>query len=94
MYAIITTDEYKNLLNAQQEGEIFMMQLAEASTELREYKERLEGLLNCITDGKNPHWDGAYNSYELADNSTIANYINQNFLKDGKLNIKGNDNND
>lgn len=92
MFAVITTDEYKSLLNAQQEGEIFMMQLAEATTELRTYKENLEGLLNCITSGQEPRWDKEYKSYDLADNTTIANYINKNFVKDGKLNVKGNDN--
>lgn len=94
MYAIITTDEYKNLLNAQQEGEVFMMQLAEATTELRTYKENLEGLLNFLTSGQSPRWDEEYKSYDLIDNSKIADYINQNFLKDGKLNIKGNTDND
>ena len=94
MYALITTDEYKNLLNAQQEGEVFMMQLAEATTELRTYKENLEGLLNFLTSGQNPRWDEEYKSYDLIDNSKIADYINQNFLKDGKLNIKGNTDND
>lgn len=94
MYAIITTEEYKKLLNAQQEGEIFMMQLAEATTELRTYKEKLEGLLNCITNGENPKWDEQYRSYELADNLVVTDYINKNFVKDGKLNVKGNDNND
>ena len=94
MFAVITTEEYKSLLNAQQEGEIFMMQLAEATSELRIYKENLEGLLNFLTSGQNPRWDEEYKSYDLIDNSKIADYINQNFLKDGKLNIKGNDNND
>ncbi len=94
MYALITTDEYKSLLNAQQEGEVFMMQLAEATTELRTYKENLEGLLNFLTSGQNPRWDEEYKSYDLIDNSKIADYINQNFLKDGKLNIKGNTDND
>ena len=41
MFAMITTDEYKELINAQQEGEVFMMQLAEATTELRTYKANL-----------------------------------------------------
>ena len=94
MFAVITTEEYKSLLNAQQEGEIFMMQLAEATSELRTYRENLEGLLNFLTSGQNPRWDEEYKSYDLIDNSKIADYINQNFLKDGKLNIKGNTDND
>lgn len=94
MYAIITTEEYKNLINAQQEGEVFMMQLAEATTELRTYKANLEGLLNCITTGLEPRWDEEYKSYDLVDNTKLADYINEHFVTDGKLNIKGNDNND
>lgn len=92
MFAMITTDEYKELINAQQEGEVFMMQLAEATTELRTYKEKLEGLLNCITNGENPKWDEQYRSYEIVDNLVLTDYINKHFVKDGKLNVKGNDN--
>ena len=94
MFAMITTDEYKKLINAQQEGEVFMMQLAEATTELRTYKANLEGLLEFITKGENPKCDGEYKDYQLEYVSEIANYINKNFVKDGKLNVKGNDNND
>lgn len=94
MFAMITTDEYKELINAQQEGEVFMMQLAEATTELRTYKANLEGLLEFITKGENPKYDGEYKDYQLEYVSEIADYINKHFVKDGKLNIKGNDNND
>jgi hypothetical protein len=89
---MITTDEYKELINAQQEGEVFMMQLAEATTELRTYKANLEGLLNCITNGENPKWDEQYRSYELADTLVVTDYINKNFLKDGILTVRSNDN--
>lgn len=92
MFAMITTDEYKELINAQQEGEVFMMQLAEATTELRTYKANLEGLLNFITKGENPKYDGAYKDYQIEYSSEITDYINKNFVKDGILNIKGNDN--
>lgn len=94
MLAMITTEEYKELINAQQEGEVFMMQLAEATTELRTYKANLEGLLEFITKGENPKYDGEYKDYQLEYVSEIADYINKNFVKDGKLNVKGNDNND
>lgn len=94
MYAIITTDEYKELIKAQQDGENYADAFHECLEELKQTQLKLEGLLNCITSGKNPKWDGAYNSYELADNSTIADYINKNFVKDGTLTVKGNDNND
>lgn len=94
MFAMITTDEYKELINAQQEGEVFMMQLAEATTELRTYKANLEGLLEFITKGENPKYDGEYKDYQLEYVSEIADYINKHFVKDGKLNVKGNDNND
>lgn len=92
MFAMITTDEYKELINAQQEGEVFMMQLAEATTELRTYKANLEGLLNFITKGENPKYDGEYKDYQLEYSSEITDYINKNFVKDGRLNVKGNDN--
>lgn len=92
MFAMITTDEYKELINAQQEGEVFMMQLAEATTELRTYKANLEGLLEFITKGENPKYDGEYKDYQLEYVSEIADYINKHFVKDGKLNVKGNDN--
>ena len=94
MLAMITTEEYKELINAQQEGEVFMMQLAEATTELRTYKANLEGLLEFITKGENPKYDGEYKDYQLEYVSEIADYINKHFVKDGKLNVKGNTDND
>lgn len=92
MFAMITTDEYKELINAQQEGEVYKEQLAEASTEVRELTEKLVGLLNCITSGENPKWNKTYRSYDMADENTIANYINDNFVEDGILTIRSNDN--
>jgi hypothetical protein len=101
MLAMITTEEYKELILKEQECEqmkLDFIELAEEEKELKEKlgktQEKLEGLLNCITSGQEPRWEEEYRSYDLADNLVISDYINKNFVKDGKLNVKGNDNND
>ena len=101
MFSMIPTEEYKELITSDLEHEFLRADHHQAVEEIKELKaklgetqEKLEGLLNFLTSGQNPRWDEEYKSYDLIDNSKIADYINQNFLKDGKLNIKGNTDND
>lgn len=96
---MIPSEEYKDLIIADLEFELLRGEHRQAVEEIKELKaklgetqEKLEGLLNCITSGQEPRWDKEYKSYDLADNTKLADYINKNFVKDGKLNVKGNDN--
>lgn len=94
MYAIITTEEYKKLLSAEQEGEVYMMEYTKAVTELKDVKEQFFNLLLCITKGaKASQWqDGKFEGFDLADKDAIAGYINRNFMENGRLTIKENNN--
>ena len=94
MFAMITTDEYKELLSAKQEGEVYMMEFTKAVTELKEVREQLDNLLLTITKGaKASQWqDGDFEGYDLADKGELAKYINKNFMKDGRLTVKENNN--
>ena len=94
MLAMITTEEYKELILIDQECEQVKLDFNRVAEELKQTQEELAGLLCCITQGiKSPKWeDSKYEGFDLADNKTIADYINKNFLKDGILTVRSNDN--
>jgi hypothetical protein len=82
------------LLSAKQEGEVYMMEFTKAVTELKEVRGQLDNLLLFITKGaKASQWmDGDFEGYDLADKDELAKYINKNFMKDGRLTVKENNN--
>ena len=101
MFSMIPSEEYKNLIIADLEFELLRGEHRQAVEEIKDLKaklgetqEKLAGLLCCITQGiKSPKWeDSKYEGFDLADNKTIADYINKNFLKDGILTVRSNDN--
>jgi hypothetical protein len=94
MYAVITTDEYKELLSAKQEGEVYMMEFTKAVTELKEVREQLDNLLLTITKGAtHSQWgDGRFEYFDLADKEVLALHINDVFMKNGRLTVKENNN--
>ena len=94
MFAVITTDEYKELLSAKQEGEVYMMEFTKAVTELKETREQLDNLLLTITKGEtHSKWqEGMFEYFDLVEKEVLAGYINENFMKNGRLTIKENNN--
>jgi hypothetical protein len=94
MFAVITTDEYKELISAKEEGEQYMMAYTDAVQELKAVRESLDNLLLLITKGeKKSRWqDGNFEDYDLESKDEIAEYINKNFMKDGRLTVKENNN--
>jgi hypothetical protein len=94
MYAVITTEEYKELLEAEQMSKEFRKDFLDAVAELKEAREQLDNLLLFITKGaKKSQWmDGDFEGYDLADKDELAKYINKHFMKDGRLTVKENDN--
>ena len=94
MYAVITTEEYKELLSAKQDGEVYMMEFTKAVTELKETREKLDNLLLCITKGAtNSQWqDGKFEYFDLAEKEEIAKHVNENFMKKSGLDVKENNN--
>jgi hypothetical protein len=94
MYAVITTEEYKELLDDQQAKQDYFEAFVECADELNEVREQLDNLLLCITKGaKKPQWlDGNFEGYDLEDKDELAKYINKNFMENGRLTVKENDN--
>jgi hypothetical protein len=94
MFAMITTDEYKELLNDQQTKQDYYEAFVECADELNEVRGQFNNLLLFITKGaKASQWqDGKFECFDLARDYEIANYINENFMRDSRLNIKENNN--
>jgi hypothetical protein len=90
MYAVITTEEYKKLLFAEIDGEACMVEYHRAVRELNEVRGQLDNLLLFITKGaKFSQWsEGKFEGFDLARDNEIANYINENFMKNGTLTVK------
>lgn len=94
MYAVITTEEYRELLEAEQMSKEFRKDFIDAVAEMKAVREQLDNLLLCITKGaKASQWqDGKFEGFDLADKDAIAGYINRNFMEYGRLTVKENNN--
>ena len=94
MYVVITTDEYKELLEDQQAKQDYFEAFVECADELREVRKQLDNLLLFITKGaKKSQWmDGDFEGYDLENKDELAKYINKNFIENGRLTVKENNN--
>lgn len=94
MYAVITTEEYKELIEAQQDVKNYGDAFHECSVELSETRKKLDALLLFITKGETiSKWeDKKFESFDLARDFELAEYINKHFMKNGRLAIKENNN--
>lgn len=83
---IISTDEYKELLQAQHDCETHLIDLNIAQIELENAKEDLKDLLLMLTKGieKTAYSDGIH-SFEIEMDDKIAKYLNENYIEDGKV---------
>jgi phage pi2 protein 07 len=92
--AFITTEEYKELIEAQCDGKNYADAFHEVSIELKDTRMKLDGLLLFITKGeKTSEWkNGEFEGYDLESKDEIAKYINKHFMKNGRLTVKENDN--
>ena len=90
MYAIITTEEYKELLAKEKELSDYEDSILFLNKELSETKEMLDKLLLCITGGKtSTQWhDGRFEWVDIEDEGIIADYINENFIENKKLKLR------
>ena len=90
MFAMITTEEYKELLQGQKDAEIYRECFKRAEQELKVRNAELNELLLLLTEGnKKSEWsNGLFNNFDLADPQTIAEYINEKHLENGKLKLK------
>lgn len=91
--AIIPTEEYKELLQAQKDAIFYRKCYIDEKLKQTKTSAELNELLLLITKGqKKSQWtDGNFNSFDLADGQTIAEYINEKYLENGTLILKEND---
>ena len=91
--AVISTEEYKELLEAQKDMEIYKECYRRAEQELKIRNAELNELLLLLTKGqKKSEWsNGLFNNFDLADGNIIAEYINEKYLENGMLKLKEND---
>ena len=90
MFTIITTEEYRGLIEAEREAEIFKKAYQENKAELQELKAEINSLLLMLTNNdREPRYSKKdFQIYEIADCDVIALYINEFFVEDGKLKLK------
>lgn len=94
MMAIITTEEYKELLQAQQDAEYYKNQYEIKKDKLQSLTDEFNNMLLMLTNGKKKvEWsDNLFNYFDLASGRAIAEYINEKYVEDGMLILKENDN--
>ena len=87
MYAVITTEEYKELIQAQ--GELAKMQdaLLYESRKREKAEKSLKELLMMLTKGNTSteYGDGAYKWYEIEERERIVEYLNENYVSEKNL---------
>lgn len=86
MFAVITTEEYKELLEAKKDNENFLEDLYELAKRVLKAEESLTEVLQLLTKGgRKPEIGEQYESWDILTQSEIAKYINEHYLADGKL---------
>ena len=89
MFAIITTEEYKELVQTQQENAELLDAVKCAGIELEQVKADLKELLLMLTKGNEAtEYNDAIYSFEIVTNDVIAKYISENYFKKGKVIFK------
>lgn len=95
---MISNEEYKELVlkeeylfQASQELEDVKQELLETKYRVLNLNNELNCLLRRLTGGKEvSQWeDGKFETYDLADRQLIVDYINENYVVNGKLLLKG-----
>ena len=87
MFAMITTDEYRQLINDQNALERVLQDLELAESKRAETEAELKDLLLMITKGTTSvNWgDKKFAWHDLAQSEEIVEYINNNYVVDGRL---------
>lgn len=86
MFAIITTDEYKELLIAKETETQNIEDLKMLIERVSELKGNLTEILQLLTKGgKEPEIGVTYESWDILHTNEIAKYINEHYVADGKL---------
>ena len=97
MFTMITTEEYKELLLAQQdkaelEDTVCNLQKEQKATEekLKKVEDELKELLLLLVEGeKRVHWtEGKYETFDLVGREEIVAYINEHYVWNGELQFK------
>jgi hypothetical protein len=94
MFAMITTEEYKELIQAQKDAEFYRKCYTDTNIRLKAITNEFNDLLLMVTNGKKKvEWtDNLFNYFDLASGRAIAEYINEKYNEGGMLILKENDN--
>lgn len=87
MFAMITTEEYKELLLAQEALGSVAQELSYCDKKRQKAEDALKELLLMLTKGQTTvNWsDKKFAWHDLARAEEVAEYINKNYVIDGKL---------
>ena len=89
MFAMITTEEYKELISAQIDADTYLIEFNKATKELKETKEALEALLLMIVKGEVvADRANGYKWFDLEGITEIAEYINKYHVSGGHLQLE------
>lgn len=94
-YAVITTQEYKELITKVNELDVrnIALTLAEGRVldleeKLKRAEEEIKELLLTLTDNKTNFYHDAVRNYEVIGINELADYITKNYLIDGQLQFR------
>lgn len=85
---MITTEEYKDLILAKNSVDRLNEELMYADKKLENAQNSIKELLLMLTEGKTaPTYNDEFNTFEIASDTVIAKYINENYLSNRMLNF-------
>lgn len=86
MFAMITTEEYKELVLAKETTEKLADELRYADAKLREAQSNLKEILLMLTGGHTvPKYGDVFESFDIIDDAEIAKYISAYYMDKGIL---------
>lgn len=95
MFAMITTEEYKKLIIAEQDLAQAVDTITICNKEKQEAEDSLKELLLMLTKGeKKVQWEDGIKWFDIAPAEKIAEYLNKHYFKDGILTFTKENNNE
>lgn len=94
MITMITSEEYRELVLGEEERDRLLEELKYKEEQLEKAQKTLEELLLMLTKGTGiPKYGDKFESYDIIDDSVIADYINTHFKDKGTLYFVDKENN-
>ena len=95
MFAIITTEEYQNLIRAKDDRDTLSEELMYTDKKLKQTSEKLKELVLLLTKGKTKAiWNNELAICDLAELDDVTEYLNKNYFENGILTFTKESNNE